>query len=140
MGKISNLSVNQKKDRALKVIKAIPHEPPKYAIAKLMGIDGETLRRWQKQDNQFNDDLEEILLEKRARLVDTAKEGLLRCIEDNHYPAIKDTLRIQDPDNWAEPEESNTTTVNIMYLPIGPGRNGTNGKSKKIVNGRHKLK
>lgn len=140
MAQKSNLSVNQKKDRALKLLKKVENEPPKYAIAQLMGITTETLRRWENEDDQFNTELEEILYEKRAKLVGKAQEGLHRCIAENHYPAIRDTLRTQDPDNWTEPEETKVTTVNIMYLNIG--RNGTNGKTngKRIVNGRHKLK
>ena len=131
-------SVDRKKEAALKLIKQVEHEPPKYAIAKLMGITTETLRRWENEDDLFNRELEEILYEKRARLVGKAQEGLNRCIEENHYPAIRDTLRTQDPDNWAEPEETKTTTVNIMYLNIGNGRE--NGKPKRVTNGRHKLK
>jgi len=138
MAKRDGLSVNQRKVKALRAIQSVDYEPPKYAIAQLMGINRETLRTWEKKDKQFNDELEHILLEKRTKLVGKAHEGLTRCIEDNHYPAIKDTLRIQDPDNWAEPEVANTTTVNIMYLNLP--RPDSNGKPKKVTNGKHRLK
>ena len=132
------LSVDNRKARALKTIQLIDYEPPKYAVAQYMGITRATLRIWKDEDEQFANDLEEIMLEKRADLVGEAHKGLQRCIDDNQYPAIRDVLRTQDPDNWSEPEDTKVTTVNIMYLDIGPGRG--KDKPKKIVNGRHKLK
>jgi len=134
----SGKSVNERKKHALNSARTFDVMLPDYSLAQIMGVSRNTLTTWKKGDPQFSDELENILLEKRADLVEKANRGLERCIEADHYPAIRDTLRTQDPDNWSEPEESTTHTVNIMYLNL-PRPEG-NGKLKKITTGRHRLK
>jgi len=133
------MSVDRKKELALNAIKNFEGIPSRGLLSTLAGVHRSTLLQWEKDDGQFSDDLADILDEKRFKIVEKANKGLVGCIEAGYYPAIKDTLRILDPDNWSEPEESKTTTVNIMYLPTGPP--GWNGKKpKRITSGRHRLK
>jgi len=131
-------SVDNKKESALRVIGEFKGIPPRGLLATLAGIKRNQFKIWEDSDPKFKEDLDTILQEKRLKLATKIYEKYDQCLDELHYPAIKDGMKAVDPEMWAEPEDTKTTTVNIMYLDIGPGRG--NGKAKKIVNGRHKLK
>jgi len=131
-------SVNQRKQTALDTIGEFKGVPPRGLLAALAGIHQTTLLDWEKDDPKFKEELDTILQEKRLKLATKLYEKYDQCLDELHYPAIKDGLKAIDPEMWAEPEDTKVTTVNIMYLDIGPGRG--NGKAKKIVNGKHRLK
>ena len=131
-------SADRRKELALMTIGKFAGIPPRGLLATLAGIDPHTLLYWEKEDEKFKKDLEAILQEKRLDKARKLYKGFDKCVDEGHYPAIKDGLRAIDPDTWNEPEESKATTVNIMYLDIGPGRG--NGKAKRIINGKHRLK
>jgi len=134
-------SVNERKRRALDTISQFEGIPPRPLLATLAGVHRNTFLDWGKDDEQFSDELTDILNEKRLKKARELYKGFDKCVGDGHYPAIKDGLRVIDPETWAAPEENKGLSVNIMYLDIGPGRGANKGKGpKRITNGRHRLK
>ena len=140
MSEISSL--NRKKENALGAIARLEDETPEWALAKVAGISTSTLRVWKKDDKQFAEDLEEILVSKRLSLVGDAQKGLRKCIDNGEYPAIRDTLRSHHKERWGESEEERRPPSPVYLIGIynetkilmqqTNGKNGTNGKPKQI--------
>ena len=130
-------SVNQKKQSALRTISEFKGIPPRGLLATLAGIKINQLKLWEDGDPKFKEELDTILKDKRLELAKKLYEKYDECLDELHYPAIKDGMRAVDPETWAEPDDTKVTTVNIMYLDMGK-----NGKSngKRILNGKHRLK
>jgi len=134
-------SVNEKKETALRTIDKFKGIPPRALLATLAGIHRSTLLDWEKEDKQFKDDLQTILENKRIEKAKELYDGYDRCVEQNHYPAIRDGLKAIDPETWGEAGETTKPPApvyligiynneNVLVQNLTDDKNGKNGKQK----------
>ncbi len=135
-------SVDRKKELALNTIRKFEGIPPRALLATLAGIERHTLTRWEKDDEQFKEELKTLLEEKRLKAAKELYVGFDKCVKAGHYPAIKDGLKAVDPDTWGEAGEATRPPSPVYLIGIYKqtqilmqqtnGSNGTNGKTKEI--------
>jgi len=132
-------SVNEKKENALSTIRRFEGIPPRGLLATLAGIARSTLLEWEKEDDKFKTDLAQIMEKKRLEKAEKLYEGFDRCVEQNHYPAIRDGLKAIDPDTWGEageqtrpPQPINLIGVYKETIIMMEKANGKNGEHKKL--------
>jgi len=132
-------SVNTNKQNALDAITRFDGIPPRGLLAVLAGVTTNTLNEWEKDDEPFKEELKTILEEKKLKVAKKLYKGFDKCIDEGHYPAIRDGLKAVDPQTWGETEQQ-TRPPSPVYL-IGiynetkilmQQTNGKNGKPKEI--------
>jgi len=111
------MSVDRKKERALKIIRKFEGIPPRGLLSTLAGIHRSTLIAWEKKDKKFRDDLNEIVEQKRLSTARKLYKGFDQCIKDGHYPAIRDGLKVIDPETWADIDNAKAQQYEL-YLGI----------------------
>lgn len=107
------MSVNRRKERALKTIRKFEGIPPRGLLSTLSGIHRSTLIAWEKEDKKFRDDLDEIVEQKKLSTARKLYKGFDRCIEDGHYPAIRDGLKVIDPATWADIDNAKAEEIEL---------------------------
>jgi len=136
-----SVSVNTNKQTALDTIKRFKGVPPRHLLATLAGVHRNTFLEWQKDDEQFKNELQDILEGKRIEKADQLYKGFDRCVEQNHYPAIRDGLKAIDPETWGEAGETTKPPApvyligiynneNVLVQNLTDDKNGKNGKQK----------
>jgi len=109
----SGASVNRRKEQALKTIRKFEGIPPRGLLSTLSGIHRSTLVVWEK-DKKFRDALNEIIDQKKLEAVGRLNKGFDRCVEENHYPAIRDGLRVLDPHTWADIDNAAAAQIELF--------------------------
>jgi len=119
-------SLNQRKDLALKAIRRFPNNPPSWGLHQLAGVSRQTFSTWKKKDSKFSEELEEILVSKRLKMVGDAQGSLVTLANTDHnFNAIKMILENQDSDNWGH-ERLEEAPVPALFLGIyGAPRGGS---------------
>jgi len=107
------VSVNRRKEQALKTIRKFEGIPPRGLLSTLAGVHRSTLIAWEKGDPQFRDGLNEIIDQKKLEAVGRLYKGFDRCVEENHYPAIRDGLKVMDPHAWADIDNAKAEEIEL---------------------------
>jgi len=108
------MSVDRRKERALKTIRKFEGIPPRGLLSTLAGIHRSTLITWEKKDKKFKDDLDGIIEQKKLLMAGKLYKGFDRCIEDGHYPAIRDGLKVIDPATWANIDDAAAAEIELF--------------------------